>query len=409
MLSESQLLLNIFFLLFSSWGTRDKIFPFGCAWRWRCLASSFLERRWCPVWEDSRDEGNSCWTPTLGPLFSPHQKQMDQTFRDGTVRWNTGLELWNKKEMKKTIVTAGRRLNTNFFFVVFLLLFFVFPVHFSHLYKKKPLCLRRYFRNICKMTYFVQETAVLIWKFKSWRTFICPGNALFSPATVHTHCSDKDIFTKEINVDTFRWHTVDVFTSLLTLLTFKPWRLRGTFLVYSQKNRKVTKWSFNAELWKCLSWLWGSYTHTHAHARVLHYWSVQMPIFSSFHRRDINVNLCLSFYWCHPSASPPPTHLRDFYLYSWIQIFHLTQQIVLKCFNLQPLLCTLHTYVHRVVQSEWNQKKKHKVKKISLEGETIREVETIRRLKGFGLSSSSSKASQDFFLWLSGQSLLDDI
>lgn len=151
------------------------------------------------------------------------------------------------------------------------------------------------------------------------------------------------------------------------------------------------------------------HTHTHAHARVLHYWSVQMPIFSSFHRRDINVNLCLSFYWCHPSASPPPTHLRDFYLYSWIQIFHLTQQIVLKCFNLQPLLCTLHTYVHRVVQSEWNQKKKHKVKKISLEGETIREVETIRRLKGFGLSSSSSKASQDFFLWLSGQSLLDDI
>lgn len=133
MLSESQLLLNIFFLLFSSWGTRDKIFPFGCAWRWRCLASSFLERRWCPVWEDSRDEGNSCWTPTLGPLFSPHQKQMDQTFRDGTVRWNTGLELWNKKEMKKTIVTAGRRLNTNFFllffFFYFLFSLFIFPTY----------------------------------------------------------------------------------------------------------------------------------------------------------------------------------------------------------------------------------------------------------------------------------------
>lgn len=54
-------------------------------------------------------------------------------------------------------------------------------------------------------------------------------------------------------------------------------------------------------------------------------------------------------------------------------------------------------------------KKKAQSQENLLRGETIREVETIRRLKGFGLSSSSSKASQDFFLWLSGQSLLDDI
>lgn len=53
--------------------------------------------------------------------------------------------------MKKTLVTAGRRLITILFFVVFFWVFWVF-----RLSKKKPLCLKRYFRNICKIAYFVQ-------------------------------------------------------------------------------------------------------------------------------------------------------------------------------------------------------------------------------------------------------------
>lgn len=70
---------------------------------------------------------------------------------DGTVRWNTGLDfcfLVENDEMKKTLVTAGRRLIN--FFLAFVCLF-VFCLS-----EKKPFCLKRYFRNICKITYFVQ-------------------------------------------------------------------------------------------------------------------------------------------------------------------------------------------------------------------------------------------------------------
>ena len=48
--------------------------------------------------------------------------------------------------------TEGR--STRFSFFSF------FQTFFFHLSKKKPLCLKRYFRNICKMTYFVQWNAV---------------------------------------------------------------------------------------------------------------------------------------------------------------------------------------------------------------------------------------------------------
>lgn len=57
-------------------------------------------------------------------------------------------------EMKKTLVTAGRRQMTIFrlvFFVVFCFCFVLF-----RLSKKEPLRLKRYFRNICKIAYFVQ-------------------------------------------------------------------------------------------------------------------------------------------------------------------------------------------------------------------------------------------------------------
>lgn len=82
--------------------------------------------------------------PCLGPLLS-------KTEMGDWTRWHCKMEHgfgFCDDEMKKTLVTAGRRL-INFFFLFLLVCFFC-------LSEKKPFCLKRYFRNICKITYFVQ-------------------------------------------------------------------------------------------------------------------------------------------------------------------------------------------------------------------------------------------------------------
>ncbi len=145
----------IFFLSpCSSWGIRDKTCLPGCALRWPCLAFCFQERLSSPAWEESRDEGTSCWSLpqplSPSPTPSPHRDK-GADFK----RWHCKMEhgfgfcflIEYEDEMKKTLVTAGRRLITIFFFSFFF---------FCRLSKKEPLCLKRYFRNICKITYFVQ-------------------------------------------------------------------------------------------------------------------------------------------------------------------------------------------------------------------------------------------------------------
>lgn len=86
-------------------------------------------------------------------LVSPpsHRGQRHPDFK----RWHCKMEhgfgfcflIEYEDEMKKTLVTAGRRPMT-FFFFLFCFVFFVFP--------RRSHCLKRYFRNICKIAYFVQ-------------------------------------------------------------------------------------------------------------------------------------------------------------------------------------------------------------------------------------------------------------
>lgn len=86
----------------------------------------------------------------LGPLLSKTETG-DWTRRHCKMEHGFGF---CDDEMKKTLVPAGRRL-INFF-----LLFFFYLFLFC-LSEKKPFCLKRYFRNICKITYFVQWTTLL--------------------------------------------------------------------------------------------------------------------------------------------------------------------------------------------------------------------------------------------------------
>lgn len=79
----------IFLSFHSSWGIRYKTYLPGCAWQWPYLAFCFQERLSSLAWEESRDEGTS-----FRPLFPlpPTGDKGTQTLRDGTVRWNTGLD-----------------------------------------------------------------------------------------------------------------------------------------------------------------------------------------------------------------------------------------------------------------------------------------------------------------------------
>lgn len=67
-------------------------------------------------------------SPRLASRPSPARGTRDQTLRDGTVRWNTGLDFCFliEDEMKKTLVTAGRRLITSSFVTLFCFCYF-FP------------------------------------------------------------------------------------------------------------------------------------------------------------------------------------------------------------------------------------------------------------------------------------------
>lgn len=91
------------------------------------------------------------------PCFPPNPTwgSKGPDFWGGTVRWNTGLDflfsnwIWRRDEEN----TGHRWTEANYrFFSFFCWLSFCF----FRLSEKEPLRLKRYFRNICKITYFVQ-------------------------------------------------------------------------------------------------------------------------------------------------------------------------------------------------------------------------------------------------------------
>lgn len=142
--------------------------------------------------------------------------------------------------------------------------------------KKEPLCLKRYFGNICKITYFVQYTALFIWYFKSWRTSISPGNALFSPATVQLFCIKENIRKRSVlRLGHFFGNKLLMWTFLCWSYWLKTLRTQGTFLIYSQKKNSpvlIRYCSTLANLKMVVVILWRCYT------LVLHCWSVQMLV-----------------------------------------------------------------------------------------------------------------------------------
>lgn len=130
----------------------------------------------------------------------------------------------------------------------FIIIFFSFGYCFTfvslflfRLSEKKPFfSLKRYFGNICKMTYFVQQTALFIWCVDSWRNSICPGNALLCPAAVKSHLAsqvsrERQREMKIKSLGHIRWQTVDI--SVLKLST-QNWRKpQGTFLSRSPERK----------------------------------------------------------------------------------------------------------------------------------------------------------------------------
>lgn len=89
-------------------------------------------------------------------LVPPPTGTRDQTLRDGTVWWNTGLEFfvfWLNMKMRWR--KHWSPLDGDWWHFVFSVWPFCFCFCFC-LSKKEPLRLKRYFRNICKIAYFVQ-------------------------------------------------------------------------------------------------------------------------------------------------------------------------------------------------------------------------------------------------------------
>ena len=118
----------------SSWGIRDKTCLPGCALRWPCSAFCSHEMLSSLAWEESRDEGTSCWSlpqPLAFPQI-PRGGARDRTLWGGTVRWNTGLDflfsnwIWRRDEENTghRWTEANYRLFSFFVFCFFVFLFF---------------------------------------------------------------------------------------------------------------------------------------------------------------------------------------------------------------------------------------------------------------------------------------------